>query len=184
MKYYKHKTLINKIIQLDSSSELNEINEFQEMTTLETLKYNFNQLKQEKINNLNTFYYNLLNIKDNKLNKDYALSITHSQYGSITETYKWFGDTLPLCTLLFVNDQGQQMALRIRFEDAILLREMVMYKANEYRATKQQTLEILNAIEFVDEKSIDQLNQIDELKEIKATSKTVNVDKINFILIQ
>lgn len=150
-------------------------------TDEEIIQYQFNKTKQQKINNLSTFYYNLLNIADKKNNKDFELAVVHSKYGSITETYKWFADKLPLCTLLFENDEGKEIALTIKSGQEIKLREIVMYKGRAYRNIRNAMLDTINAIECIDKTSIDKLNAIDELSTLKQISKTVNVDEIEFI---
>lgn len=154
---------------------------FRKFTDKEIIQYQFNKKKQEKINNLSNFYYNLLNIADKKNNKDFELTVVHSKYGSITETYKWFTDKLPLCTLLFENDEGKKIALTIKSGQEIKLRDIVMYKGLDYRDIRNPMLDTINAIECVDQTSIDKLNAIDELSTLKQISKTVNVDEIEFI---
>ena len=154
---------------------------FKKLTDKEILQYQFDKKKQEKINNLSTFYYNLLNIADKKNNKDFELAVVHPKYGSITETYKWFADKLPLCSLLFENDEGKEIALSVKSGQEIKLREIVMYKGRAYRNIKNAMLDTINAIECVDKTSIDKLNAIDELSTLKQISKTVNVDEIEFI---
>lgn len=154
---------------------------FRKLTDKEIIQYQFNKIKQEKINKLLTFYYNLLNITDKKNNKDFELTVVHSKYGSITETYKWFADKLPLCVVLFENDQGKKIALTIKPGQEIQLRDIVMYKGLEYRDIKNVMLDTINAIECIDKTSIDKLNAIDELNTLKQTSKTVTVDEIEFI---
>ena len=56
-----------------------------------------------------------------------------------------------------------------------------MYKGLEYRDIRNAMLDTINAIECVDQTSIDKLNAIDELSTLKQISKTVNVDEIEFI---
>ena len=175
----------NQVIEFSNIQEIGAIfydtELFKKLTDKEITQYQFNKKKQEKINNLSTFYYNLLNIADKKNNKDFELAVVHSKYGSITETFKWFTDKLPLCVVLFENDEGEEIALSVKSGQEIKLREIVMYKGREYRDIKNAMLNTINAIEYVDKTSIDKLNAIDELSTLKQISKTVNVDEIEFI---
>lgn len=147
-----------------------------QMDTL-PLNIQFNNLKNLKLSNLSSYYNKLVADTDTK-DVDFVITVKSTTLGAIDKNLRWFQTVLPVTILMFKNNNGQEISKAVTTEQATIIKTMISKIGFDYGTARDTTLNVINNIIFTGQSSINTLNQINELTNLKAVNRVINIDSV------